>query len=114
MEIRIIILGVVVLILFCIVAWLVLGVKTLEEKLDDVERRERRMMSDITGHSSEIDFLKMAVDNRKKADIMAERKERMADYLMVHPSDSINDLAGALYDIAYGKIIDWDKKGDKE
>ena len=111
MEIRIIVaLVIIVLILVCVVAWLVLGVKTLEEKLDDVERRERRMMSDITGHSSEIDFLKMVVNALKKADIMAERKERMADYLMDHPSDSINDLAGALYDIAYGKIIDWEDK----
>ena len=51
----------------------------------------------------EVTELKEADNNKKELEMIAERKERMADYLMIHPSDSINNLAEALYDIASGK-----------
>ena len=57
----------------------------------------------INNLAYDIGKLKEADNDKKELEMIADRKDKMADYLMIHPSDSINDLAAALYDIASGK-----------
>lgn len=109
MEIRIIILAVWILILTFIIIGCIIAIKTLDERLSDLERRERRTNSDIMDIKYDIDKINMADELRKQAELATERKERMADYLVVHASDSVMNRANALYVIANGGIIKEDK-----
>jgi len=109
MEIRIIILAFWVLILSAVIIGVIVGIKTIEERLSDLERRERRTTSDIMELSSEVDFLKISANARKELELTKERKEKMANYLVVHAGDSVTNRAAALYDIATGKVIKEDE-----
>jgi len=104
MEIGLIVLAIVVLILLCIVAWLEMGIKTLEKRCDRLERRNRRIEDNILELSSDVDLLKTANDSRKELEVMVKRKEMMSDYIALHRNDSSIDLACRLYEFANGRF----------
>lgn len=139
MEIKIIILGVMVLILVCIVAGLWTTVKDLEEQCRKLSAMDQRLIDiaidvdrEVSGGKychrenltsvynpkhyemslmhlvkdliNDVEKLKEADNNKKELEIIAERKEKMADYLMLHPNDSINSRVAALYDIANERV----------
>ena len=106
MEIGLIVLAIVVLILLCIVAWLEMGIKTLEKRCDRLERRNRRIEDNILELSSDVDLLKTATESRKELELMANRKQKMTDYFLEHYNDSVIDTIGHLYDIANGIVED--------
>lgn len=110
MKLAIIILGVIILVLVCVVAWLVVGVNTLDERCHKLEVKDLRNASNIMDIGSKVDLLNDIYNARKALELMAERKEKMADYLVVHAGDSVTNRASALYDIATGKIIKEDKE----
>ncbi len=108
MEVKIIILY---FLLVGIVAGFGYIVYDLKKRCDKLERQDWKIENDIHGLDFEVNLLKKADNLRKESELMAERKQKMADYLTMHPRDPITDLAGVLYDIANGQIIKEENNG---
>lgn len=104
MKITLIILGFLVLILIIgVVIGCSMGIKTLKERCTYLERSNQKNKNDIYDLCIEIDQLKISANARKELELMAERKEKMSDYIAGHRYESNIDLAGHLYEIAKGR-----------